>query len=91
LRAFRDRHLSIITLGELYHGIFNSRQVEKNLLRYRKFFARTSGVGLGLSISLKAAKANAGEIHVRDLPGKGCIFTLDLPRKPQPTMSDHQN
>lgn len=36
-----DRYLSIITLGELYHGIFNSRQVEKNLLRYRKFFART--------------------------------------------------
>jgi len=44
-----------------------------------------SGVGLGLSISLKAAKANAGEIHVRDLPGKGCIFTLDLPRKAAPT------
>lgn len=41
-----------------------------------------SGVGLGLSICLKAAKANAGEIRVRDLPGKGCVFTLDLPRKP---------
>jgi signal transduction histidine kinase len=41
-----------------------------------------SGVGLGLSISLKAAKANGGEIHVRDIPGKGCVFTLDLPRKP---------
>ena len=43
-----------------------------------------SGVGLGLSVSLKAAKANDGEIHVRHLPGKGCIFTLDLPRKPAP-------
>ena len=43
-----------------------------------------SGAGLGLSISLKAAKANAGEIHVRDLPGKGCIFTLVLPRKAAP-------
>jgi len=39
-----------------------------------------SGVGLGLSISRKAAKANGGEIHVRDVPGTGCIFTLDLPR-----------
>jgi signal transduction histidine kinase len=45
------------------------------------------GAGLGLSISLKAAKANAGEIHVRDLPGKGCIFTLDLPRKPESALS----
>jgi len=39
-----------------------------------------SGVGLGLSICLRAAKSNGGEIHVRDLPGKGCVFTLDLPR-----------
>ena len=46
-----------------------------------------SGIGLGLSICLKAAKANAGEIHVRDLPGKGCVFTLDLPRKPPPPLS----
>jgi signal transduction histidine kinase len=42
--------------------------------------ADRSGLGLGLSISMKAAKANGGEIRVRDLPGKGCIFTLDLPR-----------
>lgn len=41
-----------------------------------------TGMGLGLSICLKAAKANAGAIHVRDVPGKGCVFSLDLPRKP---------
>jgi hypothetical protein len=46
-----------------------------------------SGVGLGLSICLKAAKANAGELHVRDVPGKGCVFTLDLPRKLAPPVS----
>jgi signal transduction histidine kinase len=40
------------------------------------------GVGLGLSICVKAAKANAGEIRVRDVPGKGCVFVLDLPRRP---------
>jgi signal transduction histidine kinase len=46
-----------------------------------------SGVGLGLSICVKAAKANAGEIRVRNVPGKGCIFTLDLPRKPPPPLA----
>ena len=46
-----------------------------------------SGVGLGLSVCLKAAKANGGEIHVRDIPGKGCVFTLDLPRKPPPPLT----
>jgi hypothetical protein len=39
-----------------------------------------SGLGLGLSICRKAAQAMHGEIQVRNLPGEGCIFTLDLPR-----------
>lgn len=46
-----------------------------------------SGLGLGLSICLKAAKANGGELSVRDLPGKGCVFTLELPRKPPPPLA----
>lgn len=29
----------------------------------------------------------AGELHVRNLPGKGCVFTLDLPRKPPPQLT----
>lgn len=45
-----------------------------------------SGLGLGLSICRKAAHASRGLIHVRDLPGKGCVFTLDLPRKPPPPL-----
>ncbi len=40
-----------------------------------------TGSGLGLSIALKAAHANHGELGVRDVPGVGCVFTLDLPRK----------
>ena len=44
--------------------------------------ANRTGVGLGLSISRKAAAANGGALRVRDLPGKGCVFTLDLPRAP---------
>lgn len=45
-----------------------------------------TGVGLGLSICLRAAKANGGVLHVRDIPGKGCVFTLDIPRKPLPPL-----
>jgi signal transduction histidine kinase len=43
-----------------------------------------SGMGLGLSICHKAVKAMDGELHIRDLPGKGCIFTIDLPKQPTP-------
>jgi signal transduction histidine kinase len=39
-----------------------------------------SGLGLGLAISRQAIEANRGTIEVRDLPGQGCIFTVDLPR-----------
>ena len=41
--------------------------------------ADRSGLGLGLSISRRATEANGGRLRVRDLPGKGCVFTLDLP------------
>jgi signal transduction histidine kinase len=40
-----------------------------------------SGLGLGLSICRRNVRASGGEIHVRDLPGKGCVFTVDLPRQ----------
>jgi signal transduction histidine kinase len=42
--------------------------------------ADKTGLGLGLSISLKGVRANRGEIRVRNHPGKGCTFTVDLPR-----------
>jgi signal transduction histidine kinase len=37
------------------------------------------GVGLGLSIARRATAALRGEIRVRDLPGKGCLFLVELP------------
>ena len=39
-----------------------------------------SGVGLGLSISRRAVEANDGTLSVRNVAGKGCVFTIDLPR-----------
>jgi signal transduction histidine kinase len=35
--------------------------------------------GRGLSSSRRAVQANGGEIHARNLPGKGCIFGIQLP------------
>ena len=46
--------------------------------------ADKTGLGLGLSISMKGVRANGGEIRVRNLPGKGCTFTVDLPRAAPP-------
>jgi signal transduction histidine kinase len=45
-----------------------------------------TGLGLGLAICHRGAKANGGTIRVVNRPGVGCVFTLDLPRNP-PTRS----
>jgi signal transduction histidine kinase len=38
-----------------------------------------SGLGLGLSIARKAVRAHDGEISTRNMPGKGCVFIIDIP------------
>jgi len=38
-----------------------------------------SGAGLGLSISRRAVHSIGGTLEVRDVPGTGCVFTIDLP------------
>jgi len=39
-----------------------------------------SGLGLGLAICRRSVEANNGIVRVRDVPGSGCVFTIDLPR-----------
>jgi signal transduction histidine kinase len=41
-----------------------------------------SGVGLGLTIAREAAESQGGTLSVRNLPGKGCVFVLELPVSP---------
>jgi K+-sensing histidine kinase KdpD len=37
------------------------------------------GVGLGLSIARKAVASQDGNIVVRNMPGTGCVFVIDMP------------
>jgi len=41
-----------------------------------------TGLGLGLSIARKAVKLHGGDISFRNLPGKGCVFVIDVPLAP---------
>jgi len=43
-----------------------------------------SGLGLGLAICRRSVEANHGILGVRDVPGVGCVFTIDLPRHSLP-------
>jgi signal transduction histidine kinase len=52
---------------------------EKLLLPFVQSGQDRSGLGLGLDICRRSVEANHGLLRVRDVPGSGCIFTIDLP------------
>jgi signal transduction histidine kinase len=55
-------------------------KAEELFLQFEQRGVDRTGLGLGLSISRRSVEADGGEIHVRDLPGVGCVFAIDLPR-----------
>jgi len=46
-----------------------------------------TGLGLGLAFSRLGVEANNGRIYARNLPDKGCVFGIDLPRVQTPAFS----
>ena len=55
------------TKGELFQPFGDRRGADR------------SGLGLGLSIARDAVRAHQGDIHVRNMPGTGCVFSIDVP------------
>jgi signal transduction histidine kinase len=49
--------------------------------------ADRTGMGIGLAFSRWGAEANGGRLYARNLPDKGCVFTVDLPRSPVPDVA----
>jgi signal transduction histidine kinase len=49
-------------------------------LPFKQSGTDTSGLGFGLSICRRGVEANNGTLGVHDIPGAGCVFTIDLPR-----------
>ena len=57
---------------------------------FRPFEQRSAdrtGLGLGLAFSRWGVEANNGRIYARNLPDRGCVFTVDLPRLPVPAVA----
>jgi signal transduction histidine kinase len=51
---------------------------------FEQISAERTGLGLGLPISRRGVEANGGKLYVRNVPGKGCVFIVDLPRAAAP-------
>ena len=75
--AVADR---ILIEVEDHCGGLPSGDAERIFLPFTQESADKSGLGLGLSISRRSVEANGGVLRVRDVPGSGCVFTIDLQR-----------
>ncbi len=45
------------------------------------FTTKPQGTGLGLAIVYKIIEAHGGDVRVRSIPDKGCVFSILLPFK----------
>ena len=78
LRAERDGECVRIGVEDECGGIADGVEVVFKPFAGRRKADRT-GLGLGLSIARKAVVQHGGDIYFRNLPGKGCVFTISLP------------
>jgi signal transduction histidine kinase len=81
-------HVSLITLAiadrvliqiEDECGGLPPGEVEHLFRLFEQQGADRTGLGLGLAISRQGVEDSGGVIRVRNLPGRGCVFTVDLP------------
>jgi signal transduction histidine kinase len=47
---------------------------------FEQLGADRAGLGLGLTISQQAIEADGGRLSLRNMPGRGCVFVVEMPR-----------
>jgi len=75
-----DRHADHVSINiEDECGGLPSGATEALFQPFEQRGTDRSGLGLGLAITRQAIEADGGTVSVRDLPGRGCVFTIDIP------------
>jgi len=90
LRAYASGDRIFIEVADHCGGLPNG-DAEKLFAPFVQSSADRSGIGLGLSIARRGVEANHGSLRVRDLPGHGCVFTIELPRRAMPEVTAHSD
>lgn len=78
LRARKDESRLVLEIEDECGGLPESKGDVFQPFGDRRGTDR-SGLGLGLSIVRKAVRAHGGDIRIRNMPGKGCAFMIELP------------
>jgi signal transduction histidine kinase len=80
LKAYAKGDRVLIAVEDQCGGLPEGK-AEAIFLAFEQHHVNRSGLGLGLSIARRAVEASGGKLSVRDVPGVGCVFTVDLPRQ----------
>lgn len=83
LKAHRAGDRVLIDIEDQCGGL-PAGKAEAMFLPFEQHGADRSGLGLGLSIARRAIDASGGKLGVRDIPGTGCVFTIELPLENSP-------
>jgi signal transduction histidine kinase len=86
LRALASQERILIEVQDKCGGL-GQGVAEKMFVPFVQSGTDRSGLGLGLAICRRSVEANGGMLSVRNLPGSGCVFTIDLPRHLMPPRS----
>jgi signal transduction histidine kinase len=83
----RDAKSNIVIEVEDQCGGLPKGKADELFQTFNRKNADRSGLGLGLTISRQAVALHGGTLRVRDLPGRGCVFSFTLPKKKRPRSS----
>jgi signal transduction histidine kinase len=83
LRAYAADERILIKVADHCGGLPTGGEA-KMFVPFQSNGRRRAGLGLGLSIARQSVEADMGTLTVRDVPGTGCIFTINLPRHALP-------
>jgi signal transduction histidine kinase len=88
LTAYATGDRILIDVSDHCGGLRPGEQA-KMFMPFARGGSERGGLGLGLSIAQRSVEANGGTLSVRDMPGSGCVFTIDLPRHLMPEAGIH--
>jgi signal transduction histidine kinase len=79
LQVAADHERVLIEVEDACGGL-PSESADNMFRPFEQHSSDRTGLGLGLAYSRWAVEAHHGRIHARSLAGRGCVFTIDLPR-----------
>ena len=78
LHAYRSGDRVLIDVKDNCGGL-SPAQLHKMFIPFSQRGGDRSGLGLGLMVAREIIEADGGALTVRDVPGTGCVFTINLP------------